>query len=177
LIFFTYQGMCTSDTITALTNVLVDIEKQSKEADAYLSLFLFNLHIDGQFFPTLRTLYGLKMAGKGKDIDFVKIQKTPYRELKKELGKLLRQLFEVYDDIGRHLRNAIAHANFIYAQGKLSCWDIDPKTKAIIWKQEMRTDELRYLLVYFYSISNAFIDWYLIRDTIEKVNIFAKNKF
>lgn len=176
LIQFADQGANTSRTISEVVKVFRDLGKQFLEVRMYASLFVFMLHIEGDYFPTIRTLCALKLAGEGKDIHFQTIHEMKYKDLKKELGDFGKPLFSVYDDIGRNLRNAIAHANFRYKKQKLTCWNTNPETKKETWRKNFTFNELSAVLVDTYSISHAYLNWYLLRELRDKVIEHVKQR-
>lgn len=169
LLPFLEQGMNTSRTTSEVVKVFKDFDDRFIEIRFYESLFIFMLHIEGEYFPTIRTLCGLKLASKGKNVDFQTIDKMTYENIKKELGSFGKPLFLLYDGIGRYLRNAIAHACFKYEKGKLTCWNIKPQTRKEIWRRDFTYDELSEVLVDIYSISHAYLYWYMIRELCDKI--------
>lgn len=171
---FVLRGIDTSRTEGEMSRILGDFnDERFLEINFYISLFIFMLHVEGEYFPAIKTLYALKMSSEGKNIDFKVINKMSYASIKKELGRFGEPLVLVYDDIGRKLRNAVAHANFRYDKGKLICWNTDPRTRREIWKKEFTFDELTTTLIDIYGVAYGYINWYLIRHLLGKIRDFA----
>jgi len=122
------------------------------------------LHVDGQYFPTMKILCALKLSGEGKKPTIEYIESLKLEEMKTLMGEFCQPLFEVYDHDGHHLRNSIAHCNFKYSDRKLDCWDVNPKSKKVIWKKEFTIYELSSLINDLKSINHAFICWTVLRD-------------
>lgn len=169
LIPFRDQELNTSQKTAELAKVFGNLREQHLEVRLYASLFIFMLHLEGNYFPMLRELCALKLSGDGKEVLFSTIQKMNLTELKEELGTFGEPLFKVYDDVGRKLRNAIAHANFKYENGKVICWNCNQKTKQEIWKRDFTFDDLSSVSADLYSLSHAFIVWYMIRELSTKI--------
>jgi len=176
LLPFLEQGMNTAKTTSEVVRVFRDLDEQFMEIRIYESLFVFMLHIEGEYFSTIRTLCGFKLASKGKIVDFQRIYEMPYDNVKKELGRFGKPLFSVYDELGRYLRNAVAHACFKYKQGILTCWNIEPRTRKETWKKDFTYDELSNVLVDIYSISNGFLYWYMLRELADKILKHVKTR-
>jgi len=171
---FTMQGMDTSEVITQIARIWGNFDDERfLEINFYLSLFIFMLHIEGQYFPALKTLCALKLVGEGKSIDFETINKMSYESIKGELGSIGEPLFLVYDDIGRKLRNAVAHASFRFDKGKLVCWNIEPRTRRRTWKKDFTFEELTTTLADIYGVAWGYFNWYMIRQLIGKVQKFV----
>lgn len=176
LLAFVEQGTNTSRTISEVAKVFGDLDERFLEVRIYASLFVFMLHIEGEYFPTIRTLCGLKLAANGKKIKFLNIYDMKYKDIKKELGRFGKPLFLVYDDLGRHLRNAVAHANFKYKRDQLICWDIDPRTRKETWRKEFTYNDLSTTLVDIYSLSHAYLYWYALRELTSKIVDYVKRR-
>ncbi len=174
---FTMQGMDTSPVITHMARILDNFDNERfLETNFYLSLFIFMLNVEGQYFPALKTLCALKLVGEGKSIDFETINKMSYKSIKIELESIGEPLFLIYDDIGRKLRNAIAHANFRFDKGKLVCWNVEPRTRKRTWEKDFTFEELTATLADIYSVAEGFINWYMIRQLIGKVQKFVSSE-
>lgn len=169
LLPFLEQGMNTAKTTSEVARVFRDLDEQFIEIRIYESLFVFMLHVEGEYFSTIRTLCGFRLASKGKSVNFQSICKMPYDNVRKELGRFGKPLFSVYDDVGRYLRNAVAHACFKYKHGRLTCWNIEPRTRKETWRKDFTYDELSNVLVDIYSISHAFLYWYMLRELADKI--------
>ena len=169
LLPFLEQGLNTSKTTSAVVKVFSDLDERFLEAQMYASFFVFMLHIKGEYFPTIRTLCGFKCVAEGKDVNFQTIHEMTYEDIKKELGHFGEPLFLVYNDLGRKLRNAVAHANFKYEKEKLICWNIDPRTRKETWRKDFTYIELSTVSVDIYSISHAFLFWYMLRELMDKI--------
>lgn len=169
LVPFMDQGLNTSRATNEMVRVFGDLGEQFIEARMYASLFVFMLYIEGRYFPTIRMLCGLRIAAKGENASFQTIHDMEYADIKRELGNLGKPLFLVYDDLGRKLRNAVAHANFRYEQGKLICWNIHPRTRKETWRKDFTYDELSTTLIDIYSISHAYLFWYMLRELVDKI--------
>lgn len=170
------RGIDASKPINEVVNVFRKLDEKFIEARIYGSLFVFMLHVDGQYFPIVRTLCAMKLAGNGKQPKLKQIEKMTLEKMKQILGGVCKPLFEVYDSTGRHLRNSIAHANFRYESGKLSCWDIDPRSKKVIWRRAFTFDELSAIMGDIYSVTHAYLYWYLLRELIDKVAQYIRAK-
>jgi hypothetical protein len=133
------------------------------EVKVFGNLFTFLLHVDGQYFPTVRTICALKLAGDSQKIELKHIESLNMKEMEKIIGKFGSRLFEVYNSDGRHLRNSIAHCNFAYSNAKLTCWD-----KA--WKKQYTISELFAVMNDLKSVAHAFVTWFLVRELAEKVS-------
>lgn len=174
LLPFLEQGLNTSKTVSEVVRIFRDFDDRFLEVRVYASLFVFMLHVEGEYFPTIRTLYGLSLGAKGKSIDFRTINKMDFKNLKKEMGRFCKPLFVAYDDLGRNLRNAIAHAHFRFEKGKLICWNIEPTARKETWKREFTYSELTAALVDIYSIAHAYLFWYMLRELTGKIIDYAK---
>lgn len=133
------------------------------EVKVFGSLFTFMLHLDGQYFPAIRTICALKLAGDGRKFEFEYIESLNMKEMEKIIGKFGSRLFTVYNSDGRHLRNAVAHCNFVYSKEKLTCWD---KT----WQKEYTISELSAVINDLKSVEQSFVTWFLVRELAEKVS-------
>jgi hypothetical protein len=148
------------------------LDESLLEVQVYGNLFTFMLHVDGQYLPTVKALCALKLATEGKKSTMGYFENLKLEQIERLIGEFGSPIFEVYNSVGRHLRNAIAHCNFTYNEGKLSCWDIDPRTKQKIWSKELTLTELSAIINDLKSINQAFVTWFVIRDLTEKI---AKN--
>jgi hypothetical protein len=148
------------------------LDESLLEIQVYGNLFTFMLHVDGQYLPTIKALCALKLATEGKNPTMEYIESLNLEQIERLIGEFSSPIFEAYNSVGRHLRNAIAHCNFTYNEGKLSCWDIDPRTKRKIWSKEFTLAELSAIINDLKSINQAFVTWLIIRDLAEKI---AKN--
>jgi hypothetical protein len=140
------------------------------EVQLYGNLFTFMLHVDGQYFPTMKILCALKLSGDESKPSIEYVENLKLEEMKTLMGEFGSPLFKIYDNDGHHLRNAIAHCNFKYSDGRLDCWDINPKSKRIIWRKEFTIYELSSLINDLTSINHAFICWTVLRDLAEKMS-------
>lgn len=163
------QQVNTNRAINEVAEVFKDMGDQFLEVRTYASLFIFMLHIEGSYFPTIRALCALKRAGEEKDVDFQHLYEMSYANIKRSLGKIGESLFVVYENDGKRIRNAVAHANFKLKNGKLSCWNVDVKTRKENWRKEFTYDEFSSVVVDIYSISHAYSFWYLLRELAEKI--------
>jgi hypothetical protein len=175
LIPFRDQGVNTSRKTGELAKVFGDLGERFLEVRVYASLLIFMLHLEGNYFPALRELCALKLAGEGKDVHFETIQKMTVDDIKEEFGDFGKPLFRIYDDVGRNLRNAIAHANFRYEK-KLICWNLNPYTRKETWRRNFTFDELSAISADLYSISHAYIVWYTIRELSAKIAEYVIRK-
>jgi hypothetical protein len=169
LLPFAEQGVNANRTSSEVAKVFGNLDDRFLEARIYASLFVFMLQIEGVYFPTIRTLCGLKLAAEGKDVKFPIINDMSYDDIKRELGRFGAPLFLVYDDVGRKLRNAVAHANFEYKKEKLISWNIDQRTRKETWRKEFTYVELSAVSVDIYSISHAYLYWYMLRELVDKI--------
>lgn len=144
------------EAFNALDNSLLEVK-------VFGNLFTFMLHVDGQYFPAIRTICALKLAGDGRKFEFEYIESLNMKEMEKIIGKFGSRLFTVYNSDGRHLRNAIAHCNFAYSKEKLTCWN-----KA--WQKEYTVSELSAVINDLKSIEHSFVTWFLVRELAEKVS-------
>jgi hypothetical protein len=150
------------ETFNALDLSLLDVK-------LYGFLFAFLLHIDGQYFPAVRTLCALKLAGDGHKCNIEYVESLTLEQMENMIGKFGSPIFTIYNSVGRNLRNAIAHCNFVYTDGKLTCWDTNPRTKKTVWKKEFTAFELLSLINDIKSIEHALIVWSVLRELAEKV--------
>jgi len=156
--------------IYKMNGVFNKLDEKLLEVQLYGNLFTFMLHVDGQYFPTLNILCALKLAGDGKKATIEYVESLKLEERKALMGEFGTPLFEIYEQTGRHLRNAIAHCLFEYSNGRLICWDINPKSKKLVWKKEFSIEELSAIINDLKSITHAFICWTVLRDLSEKVS-------
>ena len=174
---FVMRGMDTSEAITHIARIWGNFDNERfHEINFYLSLFMFMLHIEGQYFPVLKALCALKLVGEGKNIDFETVDKMSYERIKRELRPIGEPLFLVYDDIGRKLRNAVAHASFRFDKGKLVCWNIEPRTRKRTWKKDFTFEELTTTFADIYGVAWGYINWYIVRQLIGKIQKFASSE-
>lgn len=160
----------TGRATSKIVEIFSKMDESLIEARMYGSLFVFMLHLEGEYFPIIRTLYALNLAGKGTNMDFQILKKKSLSSMREELGDFGKPLFVAYDDAGKNLRNAIAHANFRFEKGKLVCWNLNPTTKVETWRREFTYNDLSTVLVDIYSISHVYIYWYILRELMDKVN-------
>ena len=146
-----------------------DLDESLLEVQVYGNLFTFMLHVDGQYFPAIKTLCALKLAGDGNKRTIEYIESLNLEQMENLIGEFGSSIFKIYNSDGRHLRNAIAHCNFTYSQGKLSCWDIDPRSRQIAWKQEFTISELSAIINDLKSVEHAFVTWTVVREIAEKL--------
>jgi hypothetical protein len=159
--------------IDKISYVLSKLPDNALETRIYGTLFIFQLHIESQYFPMLRTLCSIKLTGDGDQQAVEKALDMTYDDIKNCLGDLANPLFEVYEIDGRHLRNSIAHAQFYYENEKLTCWDID-KGGNEVWRKELTIDELAAIVFDIYSINHGYMFWYSIREMISQLIEMAK---
>lgn len=172
------QRMNNTGRVTSeMVEVFSKINEKLVEARICGSLFVFMLHLEGEYFPIIQTLCALKVAGEGKDVDLEVIRKKKVDCMKRELGDFSISLFTAYNEVGRKLRNAIAHANFRFEGKKLICWNIDSKTHIETWRRDFTYEELSATLVDIYSLSHAYICWYILRELMDKVAHHEKLHF
>jgi hypothetical protein len=146
------------------------LDESLLEIQVYGNLFTFMLHVDGQYFPTIKALCGLKLSGDGKKPAVKYLDSLKLEEMKTVLGEFAPPLFDVYENTGHHLRNAIAHCNFKFSDTKLHCWDVNPKTKRVVWKKEFTIYELSSAIDDLKCVSHAFVSWFLLRHLAEQVS-------
>lgn len=164
------RGANANKPIYKMDEVFNTLDENLLEVQLYGNLFTFMLHVDGQYFPAIKTLCALKLSGDGKKPTIDYIESLNLEEMKTLMGEFGPPLFEIYDHDGHHLRNAIAHCNFKYADGKLDCWNINPKSKKVIWKKQFTIAELSALINDLKCIDHAFICWTVLRELAEKMS-------
>jgi hypothetical protein len=169
-----YQMNNTGRATNKIVEIFSKMDESLIEVRIYGSLFVFMLHLEGEYFPIIRTLYALNLAGKGSNVDFKILKKKSLGCMKKELGDFGKPLFNAYDDVGKNMRNAIAHANFKFEKGKLICWNLDPTTKVETWRREFTYNDLSTALVDIYSISHVYMYWYILRELVDKVTHYIR---
>lgn len=145
------------------------LDESLLEVQVYGNLFTFMLHIDGQYFPTIKILCALKLAGDGNKPTIEYIESLNLEQMESLIGEFGSPIFKIYDSVGRHLRNAVAHCNFTYSQGKLLCWDTDPRSKQITWKKEFSVIELSAIINDLEAVGYGFFIWFVIRELAEKL--------
>lgn len=142
LVPYTDKSLAANNPIYRMDKAFNALDKNLLEIKVYGFLCTFMLHVDGQYFPTIRTLCALKLAGEGREFTVEYLDNLSLEQMQSIMGEFGLPLFEIYNSIGRHLRNAIAHCNFVYSEGTLTCWDIDPRTKQEVWRKEFTLVEL-----------------------------------
>jgi hypothetical protein len=170
LLFYVDRSANTNKPIYKMDEVFNRLDEKLLEVQLYGNLFTFMLHVDGQYFPTIKILCALKLAGDGKKPTVEYVESLNLEEMKAVMGEFRTPLFEIYDQTGRHLRNAIAHCFFKYSNARLVCWDINPKSKKIVWKKEFSIEELSAVINDLKCITHAFICWTVLRDLAEKMS-------
>ena len=165
-----------SKPIDNVSTVLSELPENAEETRVYGSLFVFQLHLESQYFPMLRTLCAIKLTGDGENQAVEKAMDMDFADIKTCLGIEAEPLFEVYETDGRHLRNSIAHAQFSYSQGKLTCWDIDRSDKEV-WRRELTTEQLGAIIFDIYSINQGYMFWFALRELIDQVTEQARKGF
>ncbi len=140
------------------------------EVKVYGFLCTFMLHVDGQYFPTIKTLCALKLAGERRKYTLEYIENLKLEQMQTLIGEFGSPIFEVYNSVGRKLRNAIAHCNFLFTEQKLTCWDIDPRTKQEIWRKEFTLTELMATINDLKSVDLSFSTWFVVRALAEKIS-------
>jgi hypothetical protein len=133
------------------------------EIQLYGSLFTFMLHVDGQYFPALKILCALKLAGEKNKRSIKYIESLNLDQMENILGKFGAPIFVVYNSDGRHLRNAIAHSNFTFDKDTLFCWDKDQRNKTITWQRNYSIYELSAVINDLKSVEHAVVTWSIIR--------------
>jgi hypothetical protein len=77
-------------SFNALDNSLLEVK-------VFGNLFTFMLHLDGQYFPAIRTICALKLSGDGRKFEFEQIESLNMKEMEKIIGKFGSRLFTVYN--------------------------------------------------------------------------------
>lgn len=157
-----------SKPIDSVSTVLSELPESAEETRIYGSLFVFQLHVESQYFPMLRSLCAIKLTGDGEKQAVEKSMDMDFAEIKACLGTEAEPLFEVYENDGRHLRNSIAHAQFSFSHGKLTCWDIDRSGKEV-WRRKFTIEELGAIIFDIFSINQGYMFWFALRELISKV--------
>lgn len=139
------------------------------EVKVYGFLCTFMLHVDGQYFPTIKTLCALKLAGEGREFAIEYLENLNLEQMQNIIGEFGSPLFEIYNSVDRNLRNAIAHCNFTYSEGRLTCWDIEPRTKREIWRKGFTLAELMASINDLKSVNFSFATWFVVRHLAEKL--------
>ena len=78
----------------ALDESLLDVK-------VYGNLFTFMLHVDGQYFPAIKTLCALKLAGDGHKFTIEYIENLNLEQMENLLGEFGSPIFKIYDSVGR----------------------------------------------------------------------------
>jgi hypothetical protein len=168
LVPYVDRSLTTNKPIYEMGRAFNALDESLLEVKVYGNLFTFMLHVDGQYFPAIKTLCALKLAADGKKFTIENVENLTLEQMENLLGDYALPIFRIYDPIGRYLRNSIAHCNFTCNKGKLTCWDIDPRSKQIIWKKEITIPELSALINDLKSVENALIIWNVLRVLAEK---------
>jgi hypothetical protein len=145
------------------------LDESLLEIKVYGYLFTFMLAVDGQYFPTIKTLCALKLVGSRQGFVMEFIEGLNLSQMKNLIGEFGSPIFIIYDSVGRHLRNAIAHCNFAYNNETLTCWDVDPRSGEIIWQKDFTIYELLGIINDLKSIEQAFVTWNVVRAFAEKL--------
>jgi hypothetical protein len=169
LVPYVDRSLAANKPICKMDEAFNALDESLLEVKIYGNLFTFMLHVDGQYFPAIKTLCALKLAGDGHKFTIEYIENLNLEQMETLMGEFGSPIFKIYDSVGRNLRNAIAHCNFAYSQGKLSCWDIDPRSKQIAWKKEFTISELSAIINDFKSVEHAFVTWAVVRELAEKL--------
>ena len=169
LVPYVDRSLAANKPINKMDEAFNALNESLLEIKVYGYLFTFMLHVDGQYFPTIKTLCALKMTGDGQTFTLENIESLNLNQMQNLLGKFGSPIFKIYDSSGRRLRNAIAHCNFTYSREKLTCWNIDPKTKQIIWQHDFTIAELSAVINDLKSVSQAFVTWFIMRELAEKL--------
>lgn len=166
LSLFLPQITSTSIATKKIDEVFSKIKEKFVEIRTYGLMFIFMLHLEGTYFPIMKTLYALKLAAERKEIDFEILKKKSISSMKEELGDFGKPLFLTYDSVGRNLRNAIAHSNFKFEDGKLICWNIDTKTKIETWRKTFSYSELAVTMADIFNLSHLYVHWFILREIV-----------
>jgi hypothetical protein len=169
LVPFAGRSLSTNKPIYRMDEAFNALDESFLEVKVYGFLCTFMLHVDGQYFPTIKTLCALRLVGEGREFTIEYLENLNLEQMQNAIGEFGSPLFEIYNSVGRHLRNAIAHCNFMYSEGKLTCWDLDPRTKREIWRKEFTLDELSAIINDLKSVEYSFVTWFVVRELAEKM--------
>lgn len=170
LLFFNDRSLAANKPIYKMDEAFNCLADGLLEVKVYGYLCTFMMHVDGQYFPAVRILCGLKLASENRDFTIDYLESLNLDQMQKIIGDFGSPIFAVYSSVGRHLRNAIAHCNFSYNSGKLTCWDIDPKTKQEVWRKDFTLAELMAVINDLKSVEFSFTTWFVVRFVAERMS-------
>jgi hypothetical protein len=148
--------------ITATKRKLAELSKlmvgmPSQENRFYLACFMFLLAMEGMYDEVVRCVYAHEQVIDGKPIVAKELWSERIDTIKRKIGIAPRAIFDIWDK-GHRVRNAIAHASFVYSDDdkKMRFVDVNPYDSTDVYTISMAIDEIGELVERIGVIETAF---------------------
>lgn len=153
-----YDYIKVQNNIRKITEIYIEKYKSGDiEKSFYILSFLYLLEVESAFENVVRVLYALNLAAQNKVIKFQNIFTKPLKQIKEEFSS--ETLFLGWDD--GHLRNAIAHAHFIFddKNKRMNFFDVFQLENKIVYNKSYSLEEFSQKAKMIGEVTHIFIDY------------------